>query len=319
MHVWLAINAMSPEAREAQFQAVNALLESTSGALLLGTQDAASLLKDGKPTTQEHFGYTDGFGNPDYLGVCRLAQPGQGKLSADGKTWVPLATGELLLGYADEAGELPVAPIPHLFAANGTFMVYRKLRAKRSAERFGLSELMGSARHGAGDSYAREKLASKFIGRWRDGTPIELSPDRMDQSIVQDPNRSTNFQYGDDPDGNRCSLGMRTSASAHPSDTFGFVGSLIHRRRIYGRGLTYGPPATADDSAEGQDTDALDATDTRWHRRERSGAERQPNLASSRLVQAAADPRTENDGEARHREGSPDGPSRGRGALRYSR
>ena len=42
-------------------------------------------------------------------------------------TWAPLATGELLLGYADEAGELPVAPIPHILAANGTFMVYRKL------------------------------------------------------------------------------------------------------------------------------------------------------------------------------------------------
>ena len=41
--------------------------------------------------------------------------------------WEQLATGELLLGYADEAGELPVAPVPHLLASNGTFMVYRKL------------------------------------------------------------------------------------------------------------------------------------------------------------------------------------------------
>ena len=32
VHAWLAINAMSPEALEAQFQAVRALLESTSGA-----------------------------------------------------------------------------------------------------------------------------------------------------------------------------------------------------------------------------------------------------------------------------------------------
>ena len=31
-------------------------------------------------------------------------------------SWAPLATGELLLGYADEAGELPVAPVPHLLA-----------------------------------------------------------------------------------------------------------------------------------------------------------------------------------------------------------
>ncbi len=113
VHVWLAVNAVTPESLEAQFQSIKALLDSTNGALLLGTQDAAALQKGGKITTEEHFGYTDGFGNPDYLGVCRKTQPGQGKLSADGKTWLPLATGELLLGYADEAGELPVAPIPH--------------------------------------------------------------------------------------------------------------------------------------------------------------------------------------------------------------
>ncbi len=258
VHVWLAINAMSLESLEGQFQAVLALLESTTGALLLATQDAAALREDGEVTTQEHFGYTDGFGNPDYLGVCRKAQPGQGKLSADGKTWVPLATGELLLGYADEAGELPVAPIPHLLAANGTFMVYRKLRQRVGTFRAFLNQW--AARYGAGDSHAKEKLAAKFIGRWRDGTPIELSPDRMDQAIVQDPNRNTNFQYGDDPGGTKCPLGAHIRR-VNPRDAFGFEGRLIHRRRISRRGLPYGPPAPAEDTAEGQDTEALDATD----------------------------------------------------------
>jgi Dyp-type peroxidase family len=237
---------------------VKALFESTGGAVLLGTQDAASLPKDGKFTTQEHFGYTDGFGNPDYLGICRKTQPGQGKLSADGKTWLPLATGELLLGYADEAGELPIAPVPHLLAANGTFMVYRKLRQRVGTFRAFLNQW--AARYGAGDNYSKEKLASKFIGRWRDGTPIELSPDRMDQDIVQDPDRSTNFQYGDDPAGIKCPLGAHIRR-VNPRDAFGFEGRLIHRRRISRRGLPYGPAAPDEDTAEGQDTDALDATD----------------------------------------------------------
>jgi Dyp-type peroxidase family len=259
VHVWLAINAMNSEALEAQFQTVQSLLESTGGALLLGVQDASALPKDGKFTTQEHFGYTDGFGNPDYLGVCRKTQPGQGKLSADGKTWVPLATGELLLGYADEAGELPVAPVPHLLAANGTFMVYRKLRQRVGTFRAFLNHW--AARYGEGDSFAKEKLASKVIGRWRDGTPVELSPDRMDQSIVQDPNRSTNFQYAkDDLAGTKCPLGAHIRR-ANPRDAFGFEGRLIHRRRISRRGLPYGPPAPPEDTSEGQDTEALDATD----------------------------------------------------------
>ncbi len=259
VHVWLAINATSPEALEAQFQAVQSLFESTGGALLLGTQDASALRTDGKYTTQEHFGYTDGFGNPDYLGVCRKTQPGQGKLSADGKTWVPLATGELLLGYADEAGELPVAPVPHLLAANGTFMVYRKLRQRVGTFRAFLNHW--AALYGEGDTLAKEKLASKFIGRWRDGTPVELSPDRMDPAIVHDASRSTNFGYAaDDLGGTRCPLGAHIRRT-NPRDAFGFEGRLIHRRRISRRGLPYGPLAPPEDTVAGQDTQALDAVD----------------------------------------------------------
>lgn len=258
VHLWLAINAMSLQAIEAQFAAVQAVVESTGGALMLGAQDASALPQDGKFTTKEHFGYTDGFGNPDYLGVCRKSQPGQGKLSADGKTWVPLATGELLLGYADEAGELPVAPVPHILAANGTFMVYRKLRQRVGTFRAFLNHW--AARYGDGDKLAKEKLASKFIGRWRDGTPVELSPERMDQGIVQDPKRSTHFQYGDDAAGTRCPLGAHIRR-VNPRDAFGFEGRLIHRRRISRRGLPYGPPAPPEETAEGQNTEALDATD----------------------------------------------------------
>jgi hypothetical protein len=37
----------------------------------------------------------------------------------------------VLLEYADETGELPVAPIPLLLARNGTFMVCPKMQAIR--------------------------------------------------------------------------------------------------------------------------------------------------------------------------------------------
>jgi Dyp-type peroxidase family len=207
-------------------------MEESRGATILYAQDAASRFINGKPSTGEHFGFTDGFGNPQYLGVERSSQPGQGKLLADG-TWAPLATGELLLGYADEAGELPVAPLPHLLASNGTFMVYRKLHQNLATFRDYLER--------QGSSYAggKEKLAAKFIGRWRDGTPLELSPDRPDQAMVQDPRRSTNFTYSGDPEGTRCPLGAHMRR-VHPRDDFGFNGRLINRRRITRRGLPYG-------------------------------------------------------------------------------
>lgn len=232
IHAWLGVHAQSQAALEAACVDLKKLLDKTEGAIIAGGQDAAAIVLDGQATTKEHFGFTDGFGNPDYLGVERKSQPGQGKLTLDGK-WAPLATGELLLGYADEAGELPVAPVPHLLASNGTFMVYRKLHQNVAAFRQYLNEW--------GNAYAggKEKLASKFIGRWRDGTPVELSPDQPAWAITQDPSRSTNFTYGHDPDGTKCPIGAHIRR-VNPRDAFGFDGRLINRRRITRRGMPYG-------------------------------------------------------------------------------
>jgi Dyp-type peroxidase family len=231
VHAWLAIQGQTMQAIEERCVKLREVF-AESGATLLDAQDAASQMVNGAANTKEHFGYTDGFGNPDYLGVERSSQPGQGKLMPDG-SWAPLATGELLLGYADEAGELPVAPVPHLLAANGTFMVYRKLHQNLATFR-GYLDAQAKL-YGGG----KEKLAAKFIGRWRDGTPLEVSPDREDQSLVLDPARNTNFTYGADGDGKRCPVGAHMRR-VHPRDAFGFSGRLINRRRITRRGLPYG-------------------------------------------------------------------------------
>ena len=233
VHVWLGINALTRQALDERSTQMQSLLDSVGGVTVLDTQDAAAIFVEGKPTTKEHFGYTDGFGNPDYLGVERSSQPGQGKMLPDGK-WGPLATGELLLGYADEAGEVPPAPVPHILANNGTFMVYRKLHQNVAKYRAYLDAQ--SALYGGG----REKLAAKFIGRWPDGTPLEASPDKPDSAIAQDPMRSTAFKYGDDPEGKCCPMGAHIRR-VHPRDAFGFDGRLINRRRITRRGLPYGP------------------------------------------------------------------------------
>ncbi len=84
VHVWVAINALTAEARESAFSIVQQLANSTGGVRIVGFQEAGALKVDGKFCTGEHFGYTDGFGNPDYLGFERKSQPGQGKLMKDG-------------------------------------------------------------------------------------------------------------------------------------------------------------------------------------------------------------------------------------------
>jgi Dyp-type peroxidase family len=232
VHAWLGVNARSREALEEFCGDLVKLMENTQGARILQPQDACAISVGGKVSTQEHFGYTDGFGNPDFKGAERDCVPGQGKLDKLGN-WQTLATGEFLLGYADEAGELPVAPIPHLLGRNGTFMVYRKLHQNVAGFRSYLEE--------KGKQYAggKEKLAAKFVGRWRDGTPLELSPDRPDPAIVADDQQNTNFTYGHDLSGTRCPLGAHIRR-VHPRDAFGFNGGLVNRRRIMRRGLPYG-------------------------------------------------------------------------------
>src|SRR5260370_9492538 len=126
VHAWLGVFAQSQLDLQDQCSELLTLLKESGGAAMIGSQDAAALQINGQITTKEHFGYTDGFGNPEYMGAEKHSQPGQGKLTADVK-WMPVATDELLLAYADQAGELPVAPLPHLLAKNGTFMVYRQL------------------------------------------------------------------------------------------------------------------------------------------------------------------------------------------------
>ena len=232
VHAWLAVNARSTEALEKCCDDMLRLMEETQGARMLEPQDACAISIDGKVSTKEHFGYTDGFGNPDFKGAERDCVPGQGKLDELGN-WQALATGEFLLGYADEAGELPVAPVPHLLGRNGTFLVYRKLHQNVATFRAYLEE--------KGKQYAggKEKLAAKFVGRWRDGTPLERSPDQPDPAIVGDKDQNTNFTYGGDPNGTSCPIGAHIRRT-HPRDAFGFNGGLVNRRRVMRRGLPYG-------------------------------------------------------------------------------
>jgi Dyp-type peroxidase family len=244
VHAWLGVFALSPVDLEQRCSEILGGIQNDGSLSMIGSQDAGALQINGQVSTKEHFGYTDGFGNPEFLGVEKDAQPGQGKLANDGR-WTPLATGELLLEYADEAGELPVAPLPHLLASNGTFMVYRKLHQNVATFRRYLKE--------NGKLYAGgpEKLASKFLGRWPDGTPVELSPDKPDAAIVQDKDRNVNFTFGKDLDGARCPLGAHIRRT-NPRDAFGFNGALINRRRISRRGMPYG--AYTPEDQPGSDT-----------------------------------------------------------------
>ncbi len=211
-------------------------------------QDAAVLTVDDRPRV-EHFGFLDGISNPDIEGV-----PGEatstGNIDAKGK-FREVPVGEFLLGHRGEGGEVAPMPRPPLLVHNGTFLVLRKLHQDVAAFRSYLTREAADMQSAIGRWLPqgvdpKNYLAAKMMGRWRDGTPVDLFPEN-DRA-----NHQTNaFTYAGDVTGARCPLGAHVRR-ANPRDSLGFSGHIISRRRMIRRGITYGdflPKDSADDKA----------------------------------------------------------------------
>ena len=239
-------------------------------------QAASAIYEAGQPTAKEHFGYTDGIGDPFFRGSgahdSNLMGGGKvvpGYPASDPRGWAPLETGEFLLGYKDEALECPEAPSPKLLAHNGTFMVYRKLHENVGSFDAYL-EHVGREFPGG-----KEALAAKFAGRWRNGAPLTKFPtepearafaDRWSQekraistarsAAERDAAKArfaelnaqfSAFDYDQDLPGARCPLGAhirranpRSALAFGQPDAFATPDALSNRRRIIRRGLPYG-------------------------------------------------------------------------------
>lgn len=230
--LWISINALTEEDRETKFKILEDLIAQTNGAEILAIQNSNALTINGAPSKKEHFGYSDGIAQPDFEGSHSVNTPGDGEIAGNGK-WKDLKNGEFLLGYPNEAEEDGNLPVPMLLAKNGSFMVYRKLEQNVKAFR-DYVDAWGERYPGG-----KEKLMAKFMGRWRDGTPLALSPEKMDPELVADAQRSNNFTYRDDMDGAKCPLGAHVRR-ANPRDSILFNGKLASRRRIVRRGMPYG-------------------------------------------------------------------------------
>lgn len=232
-------------------------------------------LENGKyiPTPKEYFGFTDGISDPVFDGQYpnqyeQTIAKGSGALDGEGN-WRPLATGEFLLGYPDEAQETPGAAMPLDFSRNGTFMAYRKLHQNVAAFRDFMDETAKAYAKVSGiDNHddARETLMAKMAGRWSDGVPLALAKDvaawRQFQSEhkASDPKTLqaalTEFSYHDDKDGLKCPMTahvrrVNTRDMMGPTSADGSV--LANRRRILRRGLPYGrlPDGTVESDEQG--------------------------------------------------------------------
>jgi deferrochelatase/peroxidase EfeB len=255
-------------------------------------QDMSAVLSDGAgkiaPTNKEHFGLSDGFGDPVFVGqygpkAGAIKQVGGGKLLPD-QTWAPLATGEFLLGYPDEAQEIPGAGMPLEFSRNGTFMAYRKLHENTASfanyiNDQGQTYAIVTGLDNLGEAQAI--ISAKLVGRWSDGVPLMAAPTYLawqafnaelaaaqragdKAKLAAIAFKYVDFVYRPDADGATCPITahlrrMNTRdmldprfSSTKPKDWMG--SALNNRRRILRRGLPYGSvdgPNAADDAEHG--------------------------------------------------------------------
>jgi Dyp-type peroxidase family len=234
------ISAKHQQALDAHDARVRAGLETNGGLTVVHEQVGAAL-----PDGVEHFGYADGFAQPSIEGSTIAPAPGQGAPSGKGD-WRPIRAGEFILGYPDEEGALPAAPAPVELSINGSYMVYRKLRQDVAGFRQRLAE--SAALYPGGE----ELLAAKVIGRWRDGTPVALSPASADPVLAADGRRNNAFDYRNDPYGLRCPIGAHVRR-ANPRRSLPFDGKLVNRHRLIRRGIPYGPALAPGGPDDGQD------------------------------------------------------------------
>lgn len=218
---------------------------------------------------KEHFGFTDGIGDPVFEGqypqkVIQQKALGQGKLNAD-QSWSTLATGEFLLGYPDEAQEMPGSAMPLDFSRNGTFLAYRKLHQNVQAFRdyVGATAVPYGQFAGLTPAQADQTLRAKMAGRWPDGVPLMKAGtyEEWQQVRARIPSMSAeevnklfvDFTYSSDSDGSLCPFSSHLRRS-NPRDMLDpnvpLAGTsleqkpassvLNNRRRILRRGLPYG-------------------------------------------------------------------------------
>ncbi|KAG6906963.1 hypothetical protein DXG01_011160 [Tephrocybe rancida] len=145
----------------------------------------------------DHFGYRGGISNPQVKGVTygTSAQP---EMQYPGSPVVPM--GVLVMGYD---GDKDKDSRPD-WAKDGAFLVTRKLNTRVPEFENFMLERGHKIFPDLHPLDAADHLGARLFGRWKDGTPTELSPDKPDPSISGDDKKVNNFTFDQSVYQHRC-------------------------------------------------------------------------------------------------------------------
>ena len=185
-----------------------------------------------------HFGYRDGIDQPDLDDSLQPAPPSN---FTD-----PANLNNFLIGYGGQYsafGPGPTSGAAGTFARNGCYNAFRLLYQDVEAFDDFLADNAPAIAQKIGKpvDYAKEWLAAKINGRWRNGSPLILSPDAPDPATAT----ATAFSYSKDDKGMKCPFSAHTRV-ANPRDEPVFAQDLPVPRLIR-RGVPYGAPPKGND------------------------------------------------------------------------
>ena len=230
-HCMVQVQSRSEDALEAVTVAVRSTAGDSGVTELIPRRDGTVLEARSLGGGRLHFGYTDGISHPDIRWSDAAGSPGQ----VDFRTFV--------LGYATPAfSSAPrVGPAAEL-VRGGTYAAFRWMYQDVAAFTAFLRTQGPRLYPHLPPADAEERLAAKLMGRWRDGTPLVLSPDRPDPSL----SRANDFGYGtQDPRGAACPLSAHIRVVNPRDQALDPVVDGVPR--VIRRGMPYGPPLVGDE------------------------------------------------------------------------
>jgi len=244
-HVILTLYARDPTLLETHSARLSELCATGGAFHELWRGDGAALIEkvNGIPTpvSKVHFGYVDGIADPTIKGGPEGNMPDHQQPC---EPW--------LFVLLDDAENYYV-PNPPELGRNGSFGVFTVM----AQDVVGFENFLQSQK----DTIHPELLAAKICGRWRNGVPLELSPDTDSPPGGIKLDQLNDFDYvnkdgSGDPDGLRCPIGAhlrRVNPRGQPIKGQGIPGGSNNNHRLIRRGMPYGPayvPGTPDDGIE---------------------------------------------------------------------
>ncbi|KAF8223380.1 Dyp-type peroxidase [Tricholoma matsutake] len=198
-------------------------------------------VRPGKESGHEHFGFLDNISNPSVIGFDNNPNPGPKQVPA----------GVLVMGHTGDT------VTDRKWAVDGSFLAFRYLlQGVPEFDKYLKDTAPKVPVPGFRTDEVKELLGARFIGRWKNGTPIDLSPFTDSPSIAADPQKINNFHYSGELNFQKvcpfASHTRKTNPRADLEDAPAPHATSIEHNRIMRRGVQFGPEVTQAERDSGE-------------------------------------------------------------------